>query len=475
MRDTVRAVRRSSMLRASGRLPRSRLALFLFVLLSGQVGCGGDSGGASASEAGSSEASASSTGSTSDASDASTTAATTSADTGESEGESTSGGPILSEDELLLRQAIAGEVDPAEALATVADRGGLPVLTSTGGFLFACLCGDGAWQTVGDHNGWSGGAMTLSGALWWAEQAIATPEESKYKFFDGEALYQADPWARRYGYDDFGEFSLVRSTAPHRERWYGISGEGLAPRSLYVWVPGPGAPSRALFAHDGQNLFGVAGMTWKLHEMAPPGLLIVGIANTGSDRIDEYTHTTDVINGVTMGGKGDAYAALVEETIRPKIEAAYGAAPTVGLLGSSLGGLISLHIADLYPERYDMVISMSATLGWGSRALNNPTMIEIYEAKGRRPFAIYLDSGGGDGGMACVDADMDGIKDDNPAASDNYCENVQMRDTLAAIGHEFGVDLWHWFMPDAAHNEGAWGERMELPLSLFMGLPGPTP
>jgi predicted alpha/beta superfamily hydrolase len=157
------------------------------------------------------------------------------------------------------------------------------------------------------------------------------------------------------------------------------------------------------------------------------------------------------------------------------MEAAYGAASTVGLLGSSLGGLISLHIADLYPERYDMVISMSATLGWGSRALNNPTMIEIYEAKGRRPFAIYLDSGGGDGGMACVDADMDGIKDDNPAASDNYCENVQMRDTLAAIGHEFGVDLWHWFMPGAAHNEGAWGERMELPLSLFMGLPGPTP
>ena len=62
--------------------------------------------------------------------------------------------PSMSDDEILLRQAIAGDVDAGEAMRTIAGRGGHPVATAAGGFLFACLCGPGEWALVGDHNEW---------------------------------------------------------------------------------------------------------------------------------------------------------------------------------------------------------------------------------------------------------------------------------------------------------------------------------
>ena len=86
---------------------------------------------------------------------------------------------------------------------------------------------------------------------------------------------------------------------------------------------------------------------------------------------------------------------------------------------------------------------------------------------GHQGVPIYLDSGG-DG--SCYDGDGDGIEDDDPNASDNYCENLQLRDTLEAAGYTHDVDLWHWWEPGAPHNEAAWAERVWRPLELFAGI-----
>jgi hypothetical protein len=103
-------------------------------------------------------------------------------------------------------------------------------------------------------------------------------------------------------------------------------------------------------------------------------------------------------------------------------------------------------------------------MGWGSIEQHNPTMIERYAEAGHGQTALYLDSGGsGD----CFDGDGDGIEDDDPSASDNYCENLQLRDTLAEVGYTFDEDLFHWWEPEAPHNEAAWAARVERPLSLF--------
>lgn len=405
--------------------------------------------------------------------DAGTTTGPETGSGGETEGESTTTtGGDRETDEDLLRQAIAGELDPAQALQMIADSGGLPVLSAEGTYLFACLCGPGDWALTGDFNDWEPAAMATAGDLSWIEVDVPAPDGARYKLFDG-VDYIADPMGRRYDYDDFGEYSLVRASAVHLERWYGVAGFGLGPRDLQVYVPADGAFSHVVYAADGQNLFDPEAIWggWKLAESVPPEMLVVGVDNTAA-RFDEYTHTEDEIQGMVVGGEGGDYAKLVHEEIRPRMEVAYGEPAAVAVMGSSLGGLISFAIADLYPDDYDMVISMSGTVGWGSigDGVHNPTILEMYEAAGKRSFAIYLDSGGSDGGELCVDSDDDGVDDDNPVANDNYCENLQLRDGLAALGYTYDVDLWHWWEPMAPHNEAAWAARVDAPLSAFAGI-----
>ncbi len=409
-----------------------------------------------------------------------TTAATSTSQTGSSGGTSgsgtsgsgtsgsgtSSGGTTPGEsDEAILRAAIAGERDAAAALLAVSRSGGLPVETETGSYLFACLCTGDDWALAGDHDDWTGASMTRAGDLWWFETTIDTPDGSLYKFTDG-FNWIADPLGRRYGTDENGEYSLVRASAPHLERWHQIDGAGLQPRDLQVWVPGD--HTHLLLAHDGQNLFDRAAYWggWRLDESLPDGVLLVGIDNT-SDRIDEYTHTEDEIHGQLMGGSAVAYVALIEDTIRPMMEASYGPGDVTGVMGSSLGGLVSFAVADLHPDRYDMVISMSGTMGWGSFGLDNDTMIDVYAGQGRRDVALYLDSGGSG---TCFDGDGDGIEDDDPTDSDNYCTNRQLADTLEAEGYVYEEDLWHWHEAGATHDEASWAERVWRPLELFISL-----
>ena len=382
-------------------------------------------------------------------------------DTGPSGDTADPAGPA---DEDVLREAIAGDRDAADAMARVAASGGLPVETDDGTFLFACLCGEGTWYLSGDHNGWGTDELARAGDLVWIEASISEPDGSLYKFTDGGETWLSDPLGRRYGFDDFGEYSLVLASTPHLERWYAISAYDLAERDLQVWVPQDGVFTHLLFAHDGQNLFDPNAFWggWRLSESVPDDMLVVGIDNT-ADRMDEYTHTTDDIYGDTYGGRGDDYAALVEEVIRPLMVDAYGDAEVTGLMGSSLGGLISLYIAHVYEGRYDMALSLSGTMGWGSIGADNPTMIDLYTEMGHRDTALYLDSGGGG---TCTDSDGDGIDDDGDD-SDNYCVNRQLADVLATNGYAWEEDLFHWWEPDAEHNEAAWADRVELPLSVF--------
>jgi predicted alpha/beta superfamily hydrolase len=253
----------------------------------------------------------------------------------------------------------------------------------------------------------------------------------------------------------------------HLERHFRVGSDTLAERTIRVWVPAE-SPTHVLYTHDGQNLFDPSAFWggWHLQDSAPEAMLIVGIDNTDA-RMDEYTHDQDVIDGTAYGGRGAEYAAFVEDDVRPLIASVYGEPPVVGTMGSSLGGLISFYIADQYPGEYDYAASLSGTMGWGSIGADNATMIDIYAAAGHRDTALYLDSGG-DG--TCWDNDGDGIQDDDPDATDNYCENAQLRDVLAAEGYTYDVDLWHWHEPGAEHNEEAWAARVWRPLQIFAGL-----
>lgn len=410
----------------------------------GELGTGGTGGGAATSTS-----SSSSSGSTGGAG------------TG---GQGGSGGAPVATLESILAELRA---DTNKAIVAHAADTGWPVPVE-GGYLFVSTDLS-LTKTAGDHDNWAGTPMTVDTGFAWV--VIAVPKGDHYKFTDG-SKYAADPWSRSYDYDQYGEISLVEPSAAHLDRYFAVGDASLGPRTIRAWVPAEPI-THELYVHDGQNLFDPEAIWggWHLQDTAPSGMLIVGIDNTPA-RMDEYTHVKDDIDGSgnLIGGLGDKYADFLQNTVRPLVQKRYGEPGPVGVMGSSLGGLISLEIAYRYPSDYAFAASLSGTMGWGSigASIHNPTMIERYQAKGHQAPILYVDSGGS--GNGCADSDNDGIDDDDPNAADNYCENLQMRETLKGVGYVEGTDLHYWWESGAEHNEAAWAVRVFRPLSIFAGL-----
>jgi len=352
----------------------------------------------------------------------------------------------------------------------------------------------GGISVAGDFDGWEPDSNFLQQEpdvlFFWTTVELGEPiPRYKYKFVihgSGDPSWEPDPWARRYGFDEYGEHSLTAGAdgESHLERYRAFTCPSLAPsRDLRLYQPAA-PPADAfypvLYMHDGQNLFdpGAPFGEWQVDEtmdqLIGDGVIqptmVVGIDNT-ADRIDEYTHVADDIGHGPMGGQGDDYASCVAEQIVPFVESRYTVDPVPaarGLLGSSLGGLISFHIAYLYPDTFNAVGGMSSTLGWGAYSGDEPTMMDQWSTATHTDIRLYLDSGGSAIG-ACDDPDGDGWYED-AQDSDNYCVTLQMASTLEGLGYQYEVDLFHWWEPDAAHNEPAWAER--LPLFLQTVFPG---
>jgi predicted alpha/beta superfamily hydrolase len=135
-------------------------------------------------------------------------------------------------------------------------------------------------------------------------------------------------------------------------------------RRIWLYVPpdyeASGESYPVLYMHDGQNLFDTytsyAG-EWQVDEtlniLAGLGYrvpLVVGIDNGGLDRIDEYTPWQNPEYG---GGDGDLYVEFIVETLKPYIDEHYRTLTdrnNTGIMGSSLGGLISHYGSLKYQE-----------------------------------------------------------------------------------------------------------------------------
>ena len=110
-----------------------------------------------------------------------------------------------------------------------------------------------------------------------------------------------------------------------------------------------------MYMQDGQNLFdqytSFSG-EWEVDESlntifdnGDDGIIIVGIDNGGEHRIDEYTPWTHPEYG---GGEGDAYVDFIVDNLKPFIDSNFRTKTdrlNTGIMGSSLGGLISFYAA----------------------------------------------------------------------------------------------------------------------------------
>ena len=338
---------------------------------------------------------------------------------------------------------------------------------------------------AGDFNAWAPGEHVLQepvdGLGFYVVSAPADAAAGLYKLVRDETEFFADPLARRFGWDEFGEYSQIDALPgrSHHERWpdFDQAIGTLEPRDLTVYVPADAEESGSaslplLVMHDGQNLFAPDALFggWQVGptldaaigegSLAP--LVVVGIANT-SARFDEYTPVSDVLDGVEVGGRADDYADFVVEGVLPFVTERYDfvdASPAAtGVLGSSLGGLVSLYIGLRHADRFGQVGSMSGTIAWGTFGASNPTIVELWAEAPPLGLRVYLDSGG-DAGLGCPD---DG--------SDNYCDNLVFGDLLRQRGWVDEIDLFQRWDAGAPHNEAAWAARL-LP-ALQDWFPGP--
>jgi enterochelin esterase-like enzyme len=141
-------------------------------------------------------------------------------------------------------------------------------------------------------------------------------------------------------------------------------------RFLRVWLPpgydgaeNSGRRYPVLYLNDGQNLFEAAtsytGVEWQVDETADrligegavPPMIIVGIDNSGKDRIREYMPHRSV-HPMMLRVQGRYYPDFLMKEVMPFVERNYRAATgpeNTGLGGSSLGALISLYTAMARP------------------------------------------------------------------------------------------------------------------------------
>lgn len=258
---------------------------------------------------------------------------------------------------------------------------------------------------------------------------------------------------------DDGGHHTVTGRILHRAA---VEAPGLAPRDVWVCLPRDYDASDArypvLYAQDGQNLFDAAiafgGTEWRIDETlhAEAGradAIVVGIANTGHTRIDEYGPGTDARLG---GGLGETYLDFLVDTLKPRIDESFRTRPgrpDTFLVGSSMGGLIALHGVLTRPHVFGGCAALSPSLWFGHRAI-----LDLVEATPYMGARIYLDTGTREGPGQLLDV-------------------ARARDAFLARGYRRGEDLMVVVETDGRHTESAWARRFPAALRFLLRAPDP--
>ncbi|QSX79340.1 alpha/beta hydrolase-fold protein [Agrilutibacter solisilvae] len=258
------------------------------------------------------------------------------------------------------------------------------------------------------------------------------------------------------------------------ESYQDLPSRHVAARTVDVWLP-PGYathPQRrypVLYMHDGQNLFDPAlsytGIDWGVDEAMTRLIargdvreaIVVGIWNTPLRGL-EYTPLAPLQTrpaaareGLPIDGNAsDAYVTFLVDELKPFIDARYRTQTGPGdtlVMGSSLGGLISLYAMAQHPQVFGGVGAVSTH--W---PVGDGVMVDWFGAHlpDPRTHRIWFDHG-----TATLDA--------------QYAPFQRRMDALMRTAGYVEGDNWASFVdPGAEHNERAWRGRLERPLRFLL-------
>lgn len=156
-------------------------------------------------------------------------------------------------------------------------------------------------------------------------------------------------------------------------------------RKIWIYLPPDYETSKkkypVIYMHDGQNLFddftSFSG-EWSVDETlnqifqeSGKSAIVIGIDNGGDNRLAEYSPWNNEKYKTT--GKGNLYVEFLSKTLKPYIDKTYRTekqpSKTI-ILGSSMGGLISLYASAKYPNVFGKAGIFSPAFWFVSKDLN---------------------------------------------------------------------------------------------------------
>ncbi|HLT32343.1 MAG TPA: alpha/beta hydrolase-fold protein, partial [Aquaticitalea sp.] len=209
-----------------------------------------------------------------------------------------------------------------------------------------------------------------------------------------------------------------------------------------------------VYMHDGQNIFDTTTSysgEWEidetlnqLYEERGLKLIVVGVDNGGSKRLDEYSPWKNEKYG---GGEGEAYVDFLVHTLKPYIDSHFRTLPdkaNTAIVGSSMGGLISHYAALKYPKVFGKVGVYSPAF-WFAPEINDFTKEKgnITDTK------MYFLAGGMEGENAGFNEINQTVKDMNAVV-----------DILKNQGFP-SEQIKSKVEPDGKHNEQLWRNNFE--------------
>lgn len=207
-----------------------------------------------------------------------------------------------------------------------------------------------------------------------------------------------------------------------------------------------------LYMLDGQNVFdpatAFAGQTWAADHVSArlmearkvQPFIICAIAHK-TDRSFEYTPVRDYF---FEGGGLHTLADLIHEEVGPALREQFRVrsdARFTGVMGSSLGGLASFHLAWRHPERFGLAGVVSPSLWWAGRYTLKMVSQDFKKRSAKTRY--WIDMGGREGKQPKV-----------------LLNSVRQ---LHQLLKSRGIDAKLYIDDEAEHNEPSWRRRLHLP------------
>lgn len=270
------------------------------------------------------------------------------------------------------------------------------------------------------------------------------------------------------------------------ERWQSFTSRFVEARNVDVWLPNAYSEKKryaVIYMHDGQMLFD-ASTTWNkqewqvdetlgrlIREKKIPDTIVVAIWNNGDYRHSEYypQKYLETLNpklrkqyielALKNKPQSDNYLRFIVQELKPAIDKKYATLSErehTFILGSSMGGLISIYAMNEYPEVFGGAAGLS-THWIGSHETNYALPLAAFN---------YLDKNLADPSTHRLYMDHGTVNLDSKYTLYQQFINNIMRDK--------GYNESNWrseVFEGADHNETDWAKRLHVAIEFLLSKP----